>query len=387
MSTIKVNKIENTATADGGISIDASGHVEIDGVQLPNAGALSSRNRIINGDFRVDQRNDGSAVTSPSGGNAYVMDRWFIGRFNDTTGTFTCERSTTTAGNFVNSAKVSVTAAQSSVPSNAVYGFTQAVEGLNVGDLAFGTSAAQYVTLSFNVRSSVTGTFAGRLYNSANNRSYIFQYTISSANTFEYKTVSIPGDTSGTWLTTNGIGIGISFDLGYGTNFEGTANAWQAGEKVRASGNVRLINTNSATWFVAGVQLEVGEKATPFEHRSYGDELQRCLRYYWTQNNKDGGAYGAFSLLAAYATGTDTRGMVNFPVPMRTPPSIDHSAISTFAHLGGPAPSDILLADSGSNVFNTGIRVTLSSNQTANYASVLRGNNSNNAEIMWDAEL
>ena len=324
MSTIKVNKIENTATADGGISIDASGHVEIDGVQLPNAGALSSRNRIINGDFRVDQRNDGSAVTSPSGGNAYVMDRWFIGRFNDTTGTFTCERSTTTAGNFVNSAKVSVTAAQSSVPSNAVYGFTQAVEGLNVGDLAFGTSAAQYVTLSFNVRSSVTGTFAGRLYNSANNRSYIFQYTISSANTFEYKTVSIPGDTSGTWLTTNGIGIGISFDLGYGTNFEGTANAWQAGEKVRASGNVRLINTNSATWFVAGVQLEVGEKATPFEHRSYGDELQRCLRYY---NRVAEGFSHSISNMAIYQD-NNAYGTYTFPVAMRAAPSVDATDVT-----------------------------------------------------------
>ena len=350
MSTIKVNKIENTATADGGIAIDASGHVTVDGQQLPTAGALSSRNRIINGDFRVDQRNDGSAVTSPSGGNAYVMDRWFIGRFNDTTGTFTCERSTTTADNFVNSAKVTVTAAQSSVPSNAVYGFTHAVEGLNVGDLAFGTSAAQYVTLSFNVRSSVTGTFAGRLYNSANNRSYIFQYTISSANTFEYKTISIPGDTSGTWLTTNGIGIGISFDLGYGTNFEGTANAWQAGEKVRASGNVRLINTNSATWFVTGVQLEVGEKATSFEHRSFGDELARCQRYY--QN-----IYPRYMAGQFLVTNEVACQFVPFYVLMRSTPTATYSGMVIKENNGSFATTSLTgnaqLTENGLNVVLT----------------------------------
>lgn len=283
--------------------------------------SLGFRNRIINGDMRIDQRNAGASVTVPAGGSAYVMDRWLIVRFNDTTGTFTCAQNTAAPAGFTNSALITVTAAQASVPSNAVYRLAQSIEGVNVADLGWGASGAQPVTLGFWVRSSVTGTYGARIRNSANNRSYVFQYTINSANTFEYKTVTIPGDTSGTWLTDTGIGLTLEFILGDGSNFQGTANAWQAGEYTFASGNVKLINTNGATFYITGVQLEAGTVATPFERRPYGTELALCQRYF--QKTPDAYAKGVSGI--AYSNNALICGY-SLPVQMRADPTFTVSA-------------------------------------------------------------
>jgi hypothetical protein len=151
-----------------------------------------------------------------------------------------------------------------------------------VSDLAWGSASAKTVTLSFQVRSSVTGTFGGALRNSADDRSYPFTYSISSANTWETKSVTIAGDTSGTWLTTTGIGIQIIFSLGSGSSRIGTAGAWAAAEYTGATGETNLMATLNATWYITGVQLEVGSVATPFERRDYGRELMLCQRYYET---------------------------------------------------------------------------------------------------------
>jgi hypothetical protein len=292
----------------------------VNGNNISAVNSLGFRNRIINGDMRIDQRNNGASVTVPAGGSAYVMDRWNIVRFNDTTGTFTCARSTTVPTGFVNSALITVTAAQASVPSNAVYRFAQSIEGFNVADLGWGTVNAQSVTISFWARSSVTGTYGGRLRNSANNRSYVFQYTVNSANTFEFKTITIPGDTSGTWLTDNGIGITIEYSLGDGSNFQGTASAWQAGEFTFASGNVRLINTNGATFFLTGVQLEAGSVATPFERRDYGRELMMCMRYFYNPAFIRGGNFMYLgSGMARSSTKTDLQ--FKTAVSMRATPT------------------------------------------------------------------
>jgi hypothetical protein len=274
-STLKVTNIAYPGSANTAITINADDSVGIVGGNLsPYTGM---RNRIINGGMTIDQR--GGTVTSPSGSVVYGIDRWRIVRFNDTTGTFTLQQSTTVPTGFKNSGLITVTADQTSVPSNGLYRLDQLIEGLNVLDLGWGTASAQAVTIGFWVRSSVTGTYGARLCNSDENRSYVFQYTVNAANTYEYKTATIPGDTSGTWLTTNGIGIGLNFDLGSGSSFEGTANAWNASNVCRASGNVRLINTNGATFYVTGVQLEKGSTATPFEFRSIGTELALCERY------------------------------------------------------------------------------------------------------------
>jgi hypothetical protein len=275
-STIKVTDIAYPGSANTAITINANDSVSINGgVVSPQTGF---KNRIINGAMTIDQR--GGTVTSPSGSVVYGIDRWRIVRFNDTTGTFTFQQSSTVPAGFKNSGLITVTAAQASVPSNGLYRLDQLIEGLNVLDLGWGTASAQALTIGFWVRSSVTGTYGARLCNSDENRSYVFQYTVSAANTYEYKTATIPGDTSGTWLTTNGIGIGLNFDIGSGSSFEGTANAWNASNVCRASGNVRLINTNGATFYITGVQLEKGSVATPFEFRSIGQELALCQRYY-----------------------------------------------------------------------------------------------------------
>lgn len=277
MSTIKVSSIKNASTDDGGIAIDGTGHVQVDGLQMPTAGALSSRNKIINGDMRIDQRNAGSAVTHSGSANLYVLDRWVC----NSTGTpqFSVQRVADGPVGFTYSSKLTTTTAGSPAAGDFSY-YTQYIEGYTVADLEFGTADAKTVTVSFYVKSSLTGTFGGALKNGAVNRAYPFSYTISSANTWEYKTVTIAGDTTGTWATDNTIGMNISFDTGSGSNNKGTAGAWAASAALGVTGGVNLVETASATWQITGVQLEVGEKATPFEHRSYGDELARCQRYY-----------------------------------------------------------------------------------------------------------
>ena len=275
MSTIKVNKIENTATADGGIAIDASGHVQIDGVQLPNDGALSGRNRILNGDMRIDQRNAGAAVTS-----GFPLDRWQIELFSGGGAANVEQVVDSPTDGFYYSMKVDVTTADTSLAAGDMYGIRQIIEGNNVVDLRYGLTGAKTVTVSFWVKSNVTGTFCAAVRNGDNDRCKPKEYTISSANTWEKKTLTFTGDTSGTWGRTNGRGIQLSFCLGSGTTRQGTADTWNTSEVHCTSNQTNLFASTSNEWYVTGVQLEVGEKATAFSHSSYVDELQRCQRYY-----------------------------------------------------------------------------------------------------------
>ena len=238
------------------------------------------RNRIINGAMVIDQRNAGASVTVNSSTATYPVDR-FAGRGVASAGVFTAQQSSTAPTGYINSVVCTVTTAASPPGATDAYLFRQNVEGLNVADLGWGSASAATVTLSFWVRSSLTGTFGGAIQNSAFNRFYPFSYTINSANTWEQKSVTIAGDTSGTWLTTSGIGMTISFSLGAGSSRVNTAGTWTASTTEGATGQTNLISTNGATWYVTGVQLEAGTTATPFEYRQYGTELQLCQRYYW----------------------------------------------------------------------------------------------------------
>jgi len=243
-----------------------------------NGGQLAgTRNRIINGDMRIDQRNAGASVALTAG-DAYIIDRW--NGQEDTDGGMTAQRSTTAPTGFTNSFLLTTTTADSSLGATQNVWIRQHVEGLNVDDLAWGTANAKTITLSFWVRSSLTGTFGGSATNNAVNRSYPFTFAISSANTFEYKTITIPGDTTGTWLTDTGRGITIFWGLGVGSTYSGTASAWARAGYYSATGATSVIGTNGATFYLTGVQLEPGTVATPFERRSFGAELALCQRYY-----------------------------------------------------------------------------------------------------------
>jgi hypothetical protein len=239
------------------------------------------KNRLINSDMRIDQRNAGASVTTSSGSLVYTLDRW---RATYTqTSKYTIQQnagSVTPPAGFTNYLGVTSSSAYSVVAADFFF-INQRIEGFNTADLGWGTADASPVTLSFWVRSSLTGTFGGSLRNSANNRSYSYSYTISSANTWEYKTITVAGDTTGTWIgATNGIGIDLSFNLGTGSTGSTTANAWAAGAFYAPTGATSVVGTSGATFYITGVQLEKGSTATSWDTRSYGTELALCQRYY-----------------------------------------------------------------------------------------------------------
>jgi hypothetical protein len=252
----------------------------VNGNNISATNSLGFRNRIINGDMRIDQRNAGASVTYPgtgsAGANLYILDRWVCNSTGSTR--FSIQRSTTAPAGFSNGALITTTTAGTPGDSDACY-FGQYLEGFNVSDLGFGTSNAQSVSISFWVRSSLTGLFGGTLANTDFSRRYAFGFTINLANTWEYKTVVIPGDTSGTWATDNSRCFSFLFNLGGGSSSKGTAGSW--GNTVTyPTGSVDLVATAGATLNITGVQLEAGSVVTPFERRPYGTELALCQRYY-----------------------------------------------------------------------------------------------------------
>ena len=247
-------------------------------ITTSNSPYSTFRNRLINGDMRIDQRNAGAAVTYATQG--FVVDRFSVEKQNLSTLVATAQQVSDAPSGFVYSLKTTVTTAEASGVSSAFIGADQRIEGFNFADMAFGTASAQSFTLSFWVKSSVTGTYPVSFFNAGVNRAYLATYSISSANTWEYKTITVAGDTSGTWNTTNGIGLGFQFGLGGGSNSEGTAGSWGSTYKSRTSACVNLNATLNATWQITGVQLEAGSVATPFERRPYGTELSLCERYF-----------------------------------------------------------------------------------------------------------
>ena len=308
-----VDGIVLTAGATASLSIQVGGAT----AAAFNTNGLFFRNRIINGDMRIDQRNAGAAVTVNDADNLrFPVDR-FAGIGIATAGVFTLQQSTTAPTGFVNSIIATVTTSSTPSGTNA-YNILQNVEGLNIADLGWGTANARPVTLSFWVRSSLTGTFGGAIRNSAVNRSYPFSYAISAADTWEYKSVTISGDTSGTWLTTNGIGVRLNFSLGAGSDRLGTAGAWAGSNLSGVTGQTNLIATNGATFYVTGVQLETGSVATPFERRPYGTELMLCQRYYYRIRP---GATGQPLAFGANQSTLASRTNLMFPVEMRIAPT------------------------------------------------------------------
>jgi len=284
---------------------------------------MGFRNRIINGAMVIDQRNAGASITPTNG--QYGLDRWRNGL--SVASKFSVQQNAgavTPPQGFVNYLGATSLSAYS-VGASEVFLVQQYIEGYNVADLAWGTASASSVTLSFWVRSSLTGTFGGSLQNSDRSRCFPLSYTISVANTWEQKTVTIAGDTSGTWLTTSGIGIQVNFSLGTGSTFSGTAGAWSGSTLYSATGAVSVVGTNGATFYITGVQLEKGSTATSFDYRPYGTEYNLCARYFFSSY-----PYGIVpgtasqTTAAIYGIGVVNQfmGGISFPTMMRTVPTV-----------------------------------------------------------------
>jgi len=290
--------------------------------QLGSAGVSTAwKNRIINGAMVIDQRNAGAQYSGSIAGS-YTLDRWLYDATQNSKVTIQQNAGPVTPPvGFTNYLGVTSTSAYS-VGSGDLFNIAQYIEGFNVADLGFGTANAKTVTLSFQVYSSLTGTFGGALQNNARTQSYPFTYSIPVANTWTSISVTIAGSTTGTWLTTNGRGLSVFLGLGVGSTYSATAGSWQSGDYRGATGATSVVGTNGATFYITGVQLEIGTTATNFEYRSYGTELALCQRYYSKLSaNDNNGGYAGYG--NGYA-GTATRAyvFVILPVSMRTFPTL-----------------------------------------------------------------
>jgi hypothetical protein len=331
ITTLRATSIVGVTTA--GITTAYIGSV--------NDGPISgARNRIINGDMRIDQRNAGASVTVNLSQAFYGVDRWISGGITSN-GVFTIQQNTSAPSGFTNSTKVTVTTADSSISTSYTYNFQQRIEGFNTADLGYGTSSAKTITLSFWTRSSLTGTFGGSLQNGAQNYSYPFTYSISSVDTWEYKTITIPGPTSGTWSTDNSSGIIVMFSIGAGSGVKGTSGSWAATQYYSATGAIDLISTLNSTWYVTGVQLEAGTVATPFERRSFGQELALCQRYYYRVKRDISNSRLSTSGFAYASNGAIA--VTPFPVEMRTvPTSVEQSGTASHYQIFNSVGSGIV---------------------------------------------
>jgi hypothetical protein len=348
-----------------------------------SGGSLGFRNRIINGAMVIDQRNAGASVTP---NNNYTLDRWVFG--NSQTSKFTAQRnqgSITPPAGFVNYLGITSSSAYS-LTSTDEFELIQYIEGFNTADLSWGTANAQTITLSFWVRSSLTGTFGGSLSNHDGNRGYAFSFVINAANTWEYKTITIAGDTTGTWQTGNLKGITVMFSLGAGSSLLAAAGSWGASFPRGATGQTNLVSTNGATFYITGVQLEAGSVATPFERRDYGRELIMAQRYYYKIGPGPDGA----RIMSGFAPVTTLGDFsIGFPVTMRTNPT-------SLSQSGTAADYAITYSNSTANCSsvpeyltasnNTGaVRFIVSSGLTAGHG--VQGRLNTNGFLAWSAEL
>ena len=383
MSQINTNAILD---ASGGTTATVNGFA-------PTASNMAGRNRIINGGMVIDQRNAGAAVTLTNQG--YGLDRWTT--WFSQTGKYTAQQnqgSVTPPAGFVNYHGITSSSAYT-VTSTDYFHIAQKVEGYNIADLNWGTANAKTITVSFWVRSSLTGDFGILLRNGAGSHVYGTTYAISSANTWERKTITIVGPTIGTWDSTNGNGIFVIFGLGHGSFQTVSANgSWLNEGKLGASGATSVVGTSGATFYITGVQLEEGSVATPFEHRQYGQELALCQRYYESGFPAgvavaDGSSYDYFhggSLGVVSYSGNNLRTIpVEFKVPKRATPTITLYRNSTIGSPNYWAYYNNGWANYGTSadvvVTNTSFNVRSTQSGTTGNAYILIGQWSSSAEL------
>jgi len=327
VSTIKVSNLQNASAGNPAITLEDDGSATASLSSVNGGPIAGTRNRIINGDMRIDQRNAGASVATTVSNNTYTIDRFQA--YYTQTSKYTVQQNAgavTPPTGFTNYLGATSSSAYS-VLAGDFFLISHAIEGFNMADLDWGKATANSATLSFWVRSSLTGTFGGSIQNNNGTRSYPFTYTITSANTWTQISITIPAETSGLWETGNAGGIFIRWGLGVGSTYSGTANVWSSNNYPSATGATSVVGTNGATFYITGVQLEPGTVATPFERRSYGAELALCQRYY----SKSFPAASGFPS-APYYDGNMGWGQsieaakismsVRFPVEMRATPTV-----------------------------------------------------------------
>jgi hypothetical protein len=358
--------------------------------QATAATGFGFKNRIINGAMVIDQRNAGASIT-PSSDGTYSVDRW-CARMS-TGSKFSMQQNagsvtTLVTTGFNNYLGITSTSSYTASSSD-LFALEQVIEGNNVQDLQWGTANAKSITLSFWVYSSKTGTFGGSLFNNAANRSYPFTYTITAANTWEYETITIVGDTGGSWTQTTGAGIYLNFDLGSGSSRVGTAGSWAGATYWGASGCQSIVATSGATFYITGVQLEKGSTATSFDYRPYGTELALCQRYYYKVKATSAGDY--FGAGMAYST-TKAVTVTHFKVTMRTAPtSVEQSGTASHYRVLSSAGSGItcssvpVVGTVSAEIAST--EFTVSSGLTAGNGTLSLSDSGANGYLAWSAEL
>lgn len=385
-----------TSSFTGNVAVSgANSYININGSNVsPFTGMM--KNRIINGDMRIDQRFAGASNTVPTSiNNFYVLDRFFHGNYSGT-GTYSVRQmnganssvsnyesgSVPSTGGFINSMKLTVGTANTSTASDGFTGIYQAIEGLNTADLSWGTSAAKSITVSFWVKSSITGQFSSAIWNSSATQTYPMSFTISQSNTWQFVSFVVPGSTTGTWPTNNNAGLNFAIFPSLGSAFLTSSTGWTS-NLYGLTGQTNWMATSGNTFYVTGIQIEVGTQATPFEFRQYGTELSLCQRYYYQI-----GGTNAYDIFSSGAIGSVNGtyyggGIVYYPVTMRATPTIANTGswastyvtYNTFAAVS-PSPYSAWITHTGSYSGTHGA-----------YAVTLYANNDLNARLKFTAEL
>ena len=334
------------------------------------------RNRIINGAMVIDQRNAGASVT-PTAGAGYTVDRWQYQVTQSSKITFQQNAGSVTPPvgfkNYLGSTIVS----SATVGASDYFVIDQGIEGFNIADLGWGTANAKTVTLSFQVYSSLTGTFGGCIRNGGGTRSYPFTYSIPIANTWTSISVTIVGDTTGTWATDNTAGILVYIGLGVGSTYSGTAGSWAGANYLGATGATSVVGTSGATFYITGVQLEVGTNATSFDYRPYGTELALCQRYCMVYAQ---GQNGNTNIRAFGYNNSSTAGLprFNFPVATRVPPTgITVSTASAFTLYSPTGGTPTAITFDAGDILGANLSVAAPS-LTTGYGCILALNTSGN---------
>lgn len=346
---------------------------------------VTFRNKLINGNMVIDQRNAGAAQNALGSGYTYLVDRWAY--YGSAGGKFNSQQnagSITPPAGFVNYLGLTVASAVT-VTTSDQYILKQSIEGYNIADLNWGLSTAKPVTLSFWVYSSLTGTFSVAL-KSSGNRSYVTTYTISSANTWTQINLTVAGDTSTTWLSTNGVGINIWWNLGAGSTYTtSSSNSWQSADYQNITGSVQVVGTSGATFYITGVQLEAGTTASPFEYRQYGTELALCQRYA-LKYNTDGLSYTYIGNGLASLTNT-VNVSLPLPVQMRTAPSVTSSTLMVQDGVTITSVTSVAVVTNQTNSLNAYVQASVASGLTQYRPYQLQTNASTSGYLLLSAEL